>query len=73
MTFHKGTSTEELQLNSGSTQLLSQTQNLTQEVGTKPSTKQRKIQLGDHKDHKQSLGDLESPQTNFLTKTRSYR
>ena len=33
-TFHKGTSTEELQFNIGSTQLLSLTETSTQEVGT---------------------------------------
>ena len=30
-----------------------------------PSTKQKKIHLGDHKDHKHSLGDLKGSQTIF--------
>ena len=42
-TFHKGTSTEELRIQAGSTRFLTLSQSSTQEVGTKPSTKQRDI------------------------------
>ena len=34
-------------------------------MGTKPNTKQRKLQLSDHKDHKQSLGDIKGSQIIF--------
>ena len=45
---------------------LSNTNTSTQEVGTKPTQRKRNT-LGDHKDHKQSLGDLERSQTQPLT------
>ena len=53
--FHKGTSTEKLQLTTGSTQFqLSHTS--TQEGRHKAKHKAKKnLQLGDHKDHKQYL------------------
>ena len=54
-TFRKEASIEKLQLNTGSTELLSQTQTpLHKREGTK--SKQRKcLQLDDHKDYKQLL------------------
>ena len=53
-TFHKETSTEELQLNTWSTQFLSQTQTTTQEVALSQAQSKENI-LGIYKDHKESL------------------
>ena len=64
-TFHKRTSTEELQLYTGSTQLLSLTQTSTQDVGTEQSTSKGKYTWWSRKSQTISLGDLKRSQTIF--------
>ena len=66
-TFQKGTSTEELRLNTRVHNFSLYTTTSTQEGRHKPSTKQRKNTLNDHKDYKHSLGDLKGSQTKALT------
>jgi len=70
-TFYKGTSTEELQLNTGVHNSFLYTITSTQERRQKPSIKQRRNKTWWFDNHKLSLGDLKGSQTIFLTIQRS--
>ena len=69
--FHKGTSIEELQLTTRSIQLqLSHTSTQEGRHKAKHKTKKR-LQLGDHLDHKKELGDRKDHKQNTSNNTRS--